>query len=69
MASLRNEAIIFFKKQTMLTVNIKRTYKFVKSGGCDDCDLLLLCNEIDTDECLEGEGGHYEEEDEEIEQL
>ena len=52
-----------------IKIKIERTYKFVKGGDCEGCDLLDLCNEVDWDDCQAGEEGHYEIDDEEIEQL
>ena len=54
-----------------IKVRIERTYKFVKDekDGCNHCDLCDLCNEVDWNDCQAGEEGHYEIDDEQIEQI
>jgi hypothetical protein len=54
---------------SLIKIKIERTYKFVKGGSCDKCDLFYLCNEVDWQDCELGTVGHYEEDDEQIEQL
>ena len=52
-----------------IKVKIERTYKFVSGGCCDDCHLSELCNDVGWNDCSEGTAGHYEIDDEQIEQL
>ena len=52
-----------------IKVRIERTYKFVRGGDCEDCDLSELCNEVNWNDCSGGAAGHYEIDDEQIEQL
>ena len=52
-----------------IKIKIERTFKFEKGGGCEKCDMYEYCNEVDGLECDMGEIGHYEDINEEIEQL
>lgn len=52
-----------------IKVRIERTYKFVSGKDCEGCDLYDLCNEVDWNDCQAGESGHYEIDDEQIEQI
>ena len=52
-----------------IKIKIERTYKFVKGGDCEGCDLFELCNDVDGQDCELGTVGHYEEDDEQIEQI
>lgn len=52
-----------------IKIKIERTYKFVKGGDCEGCDLFDLCNDMDGQDCELGTVGHYEEDDEQIEQI
>ena len=52
-----------------IKIKIERTFKFEKGGDCEKCDLFDYCNEVDGLECDMGETEHYEDIDENIEQL
>lgn len=54
-----------------IKVRIERTYQYVKDeeNGCELCDLYYLCNEVEWNDCQEGEAGYYELYDEQMEQL
>lgn len=52
-----------------IKIKIERTFQFVKGGDCESCDLYDYCSEVDNQDCELGTVGHYEEDDEEIEQL
>ena len=52
-----------------IKIKIERTFKFEKGGDCEKCDMYDYCNEVDGLECDMGETGHYEDIDENIEQL
>ena len=58
-----------YKTMETIKVRIERTYKFVSGKDCDGCDLYDLCNEVDWSDCQAGEAGHYEINDEQIEQI
>lgn len=55
----------------MSTIKIKHVhiFDFVKGGDCDNCDMRDYCYEADDEECEGGTLGHYEEIDEEIDQI
>lgn len=55
----------------MKSIKIKttKTYNFVKDGNCESCDLFDYCNEIDDTDCEGGADGHYECDDEDVEQI
>lgn len=52
-----------------IKLRITQTYNFVKNGDCESCALFDYCNEIDDTECEGGTAGHYECENEEVEQI
>lgn len=52
-----------------IRIRIERTYRFVKGKGCDECELNDLCNEVEWSNCNEGQDGHYEVDEEELEQI
>lgn len=55
----------------MSTIKVRHThvFEFVKGGDCEDCLMRDYCNETFEQECESGEAGHYDEVDEEIEQI
>lgn len=68
-SKMETSAHKLLKIMETIKVKIERTYKFVKGKDCDNCDLYDLCNEVNWNDCQEGTAGHYEIDDEQIEQL
>lgn len=66
---IQHQIDLIDKTMDTIKVRIERTYKFVSGKGCDACDLCDLCNDVDWSDCHIGEAGHYEIDDELIEQL
>ena len=60
-----------FRKRDMerIKVRIEKNFLFAKGSGCADCDLYDLCNDVDWSDCQGGMRGHYEIEEEEINQI
>ena len=52
-----------------IKVRIEKNFLFAKGSGCADCDLYDLCNDVDWSDCQGGMQGHYEIEEEEINQI
>lgn len=52
-----------------IKLRITLTYNFVKGKDCTGCHLIDYCNELNDLDCEEGTMGHYECDEEELEQL